>query len=48
MSKIYVAFINAKREKNEIKSKIRLIYNSKLKYDVIGRDLEENMNSNLK
>ena len=28
-----------KREKTENKSKVRLIYNLKLKYDVIGRDI---------
>ena len=32
-------FLSAKREKTEIKSKIYLIYDLKLKYDIIGREI---------
>ena len=32
-------FLNLKREKSEIKSKINLIYDSKMKYNVIGRKI---------
>ena len=38
-SKNYVEFPNAKREKTEIKSTINLFYDSKLKSDVIRRDI---------
>ena len=34
-----VEFFNAKREKTKIKSEIRLIYDYKLKYNIIGRDI---------
>ena len=40
-SKIYGEFSNSKREKTKIKYKIQLIYDSKLKYDVIGRKIRE-------
>ena len=38
-SKNYVEFLDVKREKTEIKSKINLIYDSKIKSDVIGREI---------
>ena len=38
-NKYEIEFFNVKREKTKIKSKIWLIYDSKLKFDVIGRDI---------
>ena len=37
--KNYVEFLNANKEKTKIKSKIRLIYDSKLKSDVLVREI---------
>ena len=39
MNKNYVEFPNTKRDKTKIKSKINLIYDSKMKFDVIGREI---------
>ena len=48
-SKNEVEFLNVKREKTKIKSKIDLIYNSKLKYDNIRREIRrKKMNFNLR
>ena len=38
-SENHVEFPNAKREKTKIKSKINLVYNSKMKSDVIRREI---------
>ena len=41
-SENHVEFLNTMREKTKIKSKVNLIYDSKLKSDVIGINIKRN------